>query len=278
MKIVVGVFIIASIIAMFSFLYLLAEHKGTFNDRYTYKFKTITAENFSVGMPLKFSGFRVGVIELIKLRDDGSVEMEFSVPQENKKWITKGSVLMLKKPLIGSSHIDLYSAFGSEELKEGSELMIVMNDDINDIVEKLHPLIDRVVSIVNSVDKITKRLADDDSLLTSLTGSKQTTKDLQHALKSLAQMMQDVRYITQNLDKDIVSPASSAIEELDTILKDVNQKLKALDSTVKTVGGFDDDLENIKTQVDLGLQKSNQLLDKVDSLLVDEEDSKVELP
>jgi len=277
-KIIVGIFVLTAFISILSFLYLIIEQKGTFDERYSYKFNTTTAESFHVGMPLKFSGFSIGVIDLIELRPNGSVDMKFSVPSKNKKWITEGSVLMMKKPLIGSAHIELYSAFGNKELEDGEELMLVMSDDINDIIDKLHPLIDRVVSIVNNIDNITKRFSEDDSLLTSLTGDKQTTVDVQLALKNLADMMSDIRYITKNLDKDIVNPTSSAINELDLILKDVNQKLKELDGTVKAVGSYDQDLKNIKSQINSGLQKSNDLLDKVDSLLVDEESSEVRLP
>ena len=257
---------------------MVMEEKGTFNKRYTYHFNTATAESFHVGMPLKFSGFNIGVIDLMQLRENGSVKMEFSIPEENQKWITKDSVLIIKKPLIGSSHIELYSAFDNPLLEEGGELKLIMNDDINDMVDKLHPLIDRVISIVNNVDKITKKLSSDNSLLASLTGSDHASEDFQKTLRTLSKIMEDINKITKNLDKDIVSPASSVVEELDKILKDVNQKLKDLDGTVKAVGSYDEDLKGIKTQIKAGLQKSNQLLDKVDAILIDEQNSEVKLP
>ncbi|WP_373071561.1 MlaD family protein [Sulfurimonas sp.] len=277
-KIIVGIFVLVLLVTITSFLYMVMDEKGTFNKRYTFHFNTASAESFHVGMPLKFSGFNIGVIDLMKLRSNGSVKMEFSVPEENKKWITKDSVLIIKKPLIGASHIELYSAFDNPLLEDGGELMLIMNDDINDMVDKLHPLIDKVISIVTNVDKITKKLSSNDSLLTSLTGSEQTSKDFQKILQSLAVMMDDIKKITKNLDKDIVSPASSAVGELDKILKDVNQKLKDLDGTVKAVGSFDTELEDIKTQISSGLQKSNELMDKVDAILVDEKNFEVKLP
>lgn len=277
-KVIVGIFVLVLLVTITSFLYMVMEEKGTFNKRHSYHFNTASAESFHIGMPLKFSGFNIGVIDLMKLRPNGSVKMEFSVPAENKKWITKDSVLIIKKPLIGSSHIELYSAFDNPLLEEGGELMLIMNDDINDMVDKLHPLIDKVISIVGNVDKITKKLSTDDSLLTSLTGSEQTSKDFQSILKSLTVMTDDIKKITNNLNKDIVSPASSAVEELNKILKDVNHKLKVLDGTVNAVGSYDKDLKNIKTQISSGLQKSNQLLDKVDAILIDEQNSEVKLP
>jgi ABC-type transporter Mla subunit MlaD len=257
---------------------MVMEEKGTFKERHSFHFNASSADSFNVGMPLKFSGFNIGVIDLMKLRQNGSVKVEFSVPEENRKWITKDSVLIIKKPLIGSAHIELYSAFDNPLLEEGGRLMLIMNDDINDMVDKLHPMIDKIISIVGNVDKLTKKLSEDDSLLTSLTGSQQTSKDIQSALSSLASMMSDIEKITKNLDKDIFSPASSATKELDKILKDVNQKLKELDGTVKAVGSFDTELKDIKDQVSSSLQKSNELMDKVDSLLIDETQVEVNLP
>ena len=298
-RIIVGFFVLVIFAVIASFLYVVLEEKGTFEKRHSYHFNTASAESFHVGMPLKFSGFNVGVIDLMKLRPDGSVRMEFSVPNENEKWITKDSVLMIKKPLIGSAHIELYSAFGNEPLKYGGELLLLMSDDINDMIDKLHPLVERVVSIVTNLDKITKnlskddsdlnaifsnaknftqKLSDDDSVLTTLTGSKKSTQDFKNSLKSLAKMMQNIQQISANLNEDIVLPASSSIQELELILKDVNQKLKELDNTVKAVGGYDEDLSEIKIQLNSGLQKSNEIMDKVDAILSSEKNEEVKLP
>lgn len=254
------------------------EQKGTFNKRHTYFFNTNSAESFHVGMPMKFSGFNIGVIDLMKLHPDGSVKMEFSVPEENRKWMTKDSILMLKKPLIGSAHIELYSAFDNPLLEDGGELKLLMSDDINDMVDKLHPVIDTLISIVNNVNKITKKLSTDESLLASLTGSNKASEDIERSLSSLASVMSNINDITKSLDSKILNPSSSAVGELNKILQDVHQKLKVLDGTVKSVGSYDKELDNIKTQVNSSLQKSNELMDKVDSILSDETNDEVKLP
>jgi ABC-type transporter Mla subunit MlaD len=104
-KLAVGVFVITLFITIITFLYLVLEDKGTFNKRYNYHFTTDSASFFSVGMPLKFSGFDIGVIDDISLNNDGTVYMTFSVDENNRKWITEGTVLMIIKPLIGSAHM-----------------------------------------------------------------------------------------------------------------------------------------------------------------------------
>lgn len=306
MKIAVGIFVLTLFIVVSTFLYFLLEEKGTFDKRYNYHFHTESANSFHVGMPLKFSGFNVGVIDKIALKDDGTVHMTFSVNEENRKWISRDSVLIVRKPLIGSPHIELYSALGNPILSADSTLVILMSDDINDMISKLEPAVNQITNIIANIDSmtttfakddsdimktvqniqiLTSKLAQSDSLLTSLTGDKESTQSFVKTLNSTSEIMQEihsiskeVNKITSTLDADIINPSSSAIKELDSIMKDVKLKLDALDATVEAVGSYDSDLVELKEQISVGLQKSNQIMDKVDALMQDESSAEVLLP
>lgn len=306
MKLAVGIFVLTFFISASSFLYFLLDEKGTFDKRYNYKFRAYSAESFSVGMPLKFSGFNIGVVDDIELQDDGSVILTFSVNEDNRKWIAEGSVLNVKKPLIGSAYIIIYSALGNQVLADGSTLQVHISDDINDMVAKLEPVVDKLINIISSVDKITSYMARDDSeisktlvniekfssnlakndaLLTTVTGDEKATQSLISSLQSTSEIMkevykmsQDVQKITSGLDSKIVDPSSSTILELKDIMKDVKQKLDALDGTVKAVGSYDEDLGTIKEQITVGITKSNQIMDKVDAIMQNEENTEVVLP
>ena len=86
-KFAVGLFTIMFFVVTSAYVYLLLAEKGLFDKRYNYNFNTQSAKDFSVGMPLKFSGFNIGVIDNISLKDDGTVSIVFSVNEENKKWL-----------------------------------------------------------------------------------------------------------------------------------------------------------------------------------------------
>ncbi|WP_373004706.1 MlaD family protein [Sulfurimonas sp.] len=306
MKLAVGIFVITLFITITTFLYLVLEDKGTFNKRYNYHFTTDSASFFSVGMPLKFSGFDIGVIDDISLNDDGTVFMTFSVDENNRRWITEGSVLMIIKPLIGSAHIEVYSAIDNEVLEAGTELQMLQNDDINDMISKLEPAVDKIISVINNIDSITADIARDDSnlkqtmqniknftaklsnsdsILSSITGDKASTQSIIDSLNKTTEIMKELHTISKNiskttssLDSSIMNPASSAIKELDAIMKDVKHKLDALDGTVKAVGSYDKDLVELKEQISVSVQKSNQIMDKVDALMQDEQKNEVTLP
>jgi len=299
MRLIVGVFVLIITVLMGAFMYILLEEKGAFNKRYSFYFQTESASSFKIGMPLKYSGFEIGTIEDMELNDDGTVRMKFSVNEKNRRWITEDSVLMIKKPLIGSAHIVLYSAIDNDLLVPGESLILLLSDDINDMIGKLQPAVDRIISIINNIDNITlaiskddsdlfkmlenakiftQKLSKSDSLLTTITGSKTSTQDFINSLSSLDKMMQNIEKVTARLDADIVDPSASAMKELESILKDVKAKLEKLDGTVEAIGEYDEDLTLIKEQISTGIQKSNQIMDKVDAMMQDDEKAEVSLP
>ena len=299
MRLIVGLFVIVITILMASFLYIILDEKGAFNKRYSFSFQTDSATSFKLGMPLQYSGFNIGSIDEMSLNDDGTVRMVFSVDEHNRRWVTKDSVLMIRKPLIGSANIELYSSIDNELLEEGESLMLITGDDINDMITKLQPAVDRIISIINNIDNITlaiskkdsdlmmilknandftKKLSNDKSLLTSITGSKSSTDDFINSISSLDKLMKNIEKITQNLDKDIIDPSHTVVEDLDLILKDIQVKLKTLDATVSSIGAYDQDLTTIKEEISTGLQKSNQIMDKVDALMQDDDAKEVTLP
>jgi len=299
MKLLVGLFMIFIFLTLSAFIYFVLKEKGAFDKRHTYYFTTTSADYFHVGMPLKFSGFKIGEIDDISLKDDGTVNMSFSVKKENRKWMSQGSILMIIKPLIGASHIELFTSLGSEPLQDGSYMKLVMSDSINDLIIKLQPAVTKSVEILNNVhtitsylssedselkkilknlEKLTAKLANDDSLLTSATGDKNATQNIITSINETAKTMQNITQITSSLNQKIIDPASTSINEINKILVDINQKLDALDPAIKAAGTFDNELIQIKEDISVGLQKSNQLMDKVDALMQDESQSEVSLP
>lgn len=299
MKLAVGIFVIILFISIGGFSYLILKEKGAFEKRYSFYFNTQSASSFSIGMPLRFAGFRIGVIDTIALNDDGSVKVTFSVNEENRKWISEYSMLLLQRPLIGSPHIEVYSTVGNAPLEDGSAVDIMISDDINTMISKLEPVVDKLINIITSIEQITSKLSADDSeifeivsnikiftnnlakndaLLTTITGDKAATQSLIRSLESLASIMHHTDLITSKVDQDIVKPSSLVIQELHTILTDVNQKLQTLNPTVQSIGALDEDLIGLKDQVAVTLQKSNQILDKVDAIMLDETKEEVTLP
>lgn len=306
LKFKVGFFIFILLINVVGVISYIFIKKGVFEERYKYHLITYTAEPFTVGMPVKVSGFQVGKVDEILLKDNGAVKVTFSVNKANLKWVAEGSLLMIRKPLLGSAHIILYSAIGNPILKEGTTIDNVVNNDINDLILKLEPIVTQMGNIVNSVDKITTYLSKDDSelmkiikniekfsstlaqnesLLTSLTGDENATKSFIKSIDKLYSLInnfnkvgKNVNKVSMNIDKDVIPLLKEFIKELNSIAKDIQSKLKSLDPVVDSVSNSNKDIIQIKKQIKTGLSKTNQVIEKVDNLFQSKKNEKVILP
>lgn len=298
-KFKVGFFVLFLLINLSGVAYYILLKKGAFDKRYNYSFITFSAHSFSVGMSVKVSGFAVGRVDEIKLLDNGNVKFTFSVDKENQKWISKESLLMIRKPLLGSPLIILYSAIGNPILKDGSTLDVIINNDINDLVVSLEPIVKKIGNIVNSVDKITTYLSKDNSelmkiiknleeftstlvkdksLLTSLTGDKKATDSFVKTINKLPHLINNFNDLSSDLNKDVLPLVSELIKELNIIAKDIASKLKSLDGVVNSVSSSDKDIVTIKEQIKTGISKTNQIIEKVDNLFQIGKNEKVVLP
>lgn len=305
-KLKVGIFILFLLINIVGVVSYILLKKGIFEKRYNYHLITYSAQSLTVGMPVKVSGFTVGRVDSIQLKDNGAVKLTFSVDKENKKWVAKESLLMIRKPLIGSTYIILYSAIGNETLKEGTTLEHIVSNDINDLVLKLEPIVIKMGKIVDSIDKITTYISKDDSelmkiiknieqfsstlaqnksLLTSLTGDEKATESF---IKSINKMYSLINNFTKvgsnlnttsdNINKDVLPLLKEFMQELNVIAKDIETKLKSLDSVIEKVSSSDKDIVTIKKQIKTGISKTNKIIEKVDNLFLDKRNKKVVLP
>ena len=298
-KFKVGFFVLFLLITLSTVVYYILVKKGTFDKRFNYSFISYTADSFSVGMPVKVSGFAIGRVDTIKLLDNGNVKFVFSVDKHNQKWVCEESLLMLRKPLLGSAHIILYSAIGNPILKANSTLDVLISNDINDLVQSLEPIVLKIGNIVNSIDKITTYLSQDNSelmmiiknieefsailvkdksLLTSLTGDKNATNSFIKTINKLPHLINNFNKLSLGLNKEIMPQVSELIKELNAIAKDIESKLKSLDNVVNSVSSSDKDIIQIKEQIKIGMSKTNQIIEKVDNLFQSKKNEKVVLP
>lgn len=299
MKISVGLFIILFFFNIAVLTYYVLNEKGMFDQRYSYKFTTFSADPFSIGMPIKISGFKIGYIDSIELKENGSVDISFSVNYKNQKWILQKSIIMIQKPLIGTTQLILYPSIGNLILEEGAYLEVYESDDINELVYKLKPIVEKMGNILDSVDKITSYLAKDDSelvkiikntekfsallannrsILTAITGDPKATNDLIATINQLPLLMKNFNTLSLDIQKQIVPQVSTFLKELEKIAQDVNTKLKKLDGVVNSVSSYEGEILDIKDDIKEATFKSNEILEKVNSLLPGSNKNELSLP
>lgn len=149
-----------------------------------------------------------------------------------------------------------------------------MAKDDSDFMQTLH-----------NINKFSKRLATNNSLLTTITGDRASTKNVVEALNQTQSIMQDMKKISSDLshmsgllNKKILNPAEVSMKNINFIFEDIREKLNVLDGTVKAVGTYDTELLDLKEQISVGVEKSNIIIDKVDSLISSDKSVEIDLP
>src|SRR3990172_7112424 len=101
----VGLFLIISTMLIALSIGYVAYKKGFFAKVHTFTLSSKSGEELTEGMPVVFSGFKIGVVHALELSDDGSVLIKIKVPERHVKWMRADSTFIVNKPLIGSPRI-----------------------------------------------------------------------------------------------------------------------------------------------------------------------------
>ena len=302
----VGFFILlSSILIVISVLYVI-DKKGVFEPHIQYQLIASNAENIEKGMPILFSGFEVGQVEDLGLHENGEVLITISVPKYNTKWLRSGALFILENPLIGKAKITVKSSMNNPPLEEGLILRMYIKDGINEIITNIHPVVLELQSIVSNINTLSHSLSDQNasfqtslkhidtfsgklasspSVLASVTGDQHSAVELQKAITNLNLVLDEMHSIIENantgvseLRKDIIQPASSNIQELGLVLKDVRHKLKSVDTLINTLANSDQDIKYFKDEMKVLLDEMNDISTRVNSIIGKESQENVELP
>lgn len=302
----VGIFIIVSSILILISLFYVIEKKGGFETQVHYKLIAKNAEEVEVGMPILFSGFEIGQVDELSLYENGEVLILIKIAEPNTKWIRSDAVFLLEKPLIGKSKITLTSSMKSPPLNEKTILRMHIKDGINEVISNIQPVVVELQNIVRNVDIISASLADHNAsfqmslthlenfsnrlsnspdLLYTFTGNTQSAKQFHASISTLNSALEDMRSLVQNTDKgiseirsDIIKPANVNMQELELILKDIRQKLKEIDETVKVVGQSDQDILYFKDEMRVWLDEVTELSTRINTMIGDKPQENIELP
>lgn len=305
MKIAVGIFATLFIVLSSAFLLFILKEKGLFEKKHVFAFYADDASYFSLGTPIKYAGFKIGSIEKIELTYDGIVFIHFAISKEYLHLVNVRSYLMLEKPLIGAPSISLVSESHNIMLHTDAILQFTVQDDINDLVVKFEPIVKKLQAIIISIDSLTTQMADSngpffqslaniekithtvaahDSLINALTGDQESAKNITATIQTLKKSMEEIETITLDIEKmlgtankNIIEPTKDITGNINEILIDVKRKLQSLDPLVNTLGSSDKEIELLKEQILLTVDKSNKLLAKVEAIL-QSNNKKVRLP
>jgi phospholipid/cholesterol/gamma-HCH transport system substrate-binding protein len=275
----VGLFIIITSVLIVAFIGYVAYKKGVFAKEHTFTLSSKSGENLTEGMPVVFSGFKIGRVDSLELNADGRVVIKIKVPDKHIQWIRADSIFILEKPLIGSARIYVATAnLNSLALSEEAIPQIVEANDINDAVKSIKPILEKISSITHHVETLMSNLADPGGDLTKiLRNTKNATKQADGILKKVDAM-------AAKTDEQFYG-SQGVLAHIQTILKDLIVKLKKMDpvldniykisaDTADTTG----DLKLLRQDIDRMVHDINGVVNDIDKIIPLKKETHLKLP
>jgi phospholipid/cholesterol/gamma-HCH transport system substrate-binding protein len=275
----VGLFIIITSVMIVAFIGYVAYKKGVFAKEHTYTLSSKSGENLTVGMPVVFSGFKIGRVDSLELNAASLVVIKIKVPDQHLRWVRADSVFILEKPLIGSARISVATAtLDAPALSEETIPKIVEANDINDAVKSIKPILEKISSITHHVETLTSNLADPGGDLTKiLSNTKNATKQADGILKKVDAM-------AEKTDEQFYG-SQGVLAHIQTILKDLSVKLRKMDpvldnihkisaDTADTTG----DVKLLRQDIDRMIHDINSLVNDIDKLIPLKKETHLKLP
>ena len=277
----VGFFVVTTVLLIVLFIGYVAWKKDYFSKVYTFTLFAKSGEGFSQGMPVVFSGFEIGKVYDLELNEKGVVIITVKIPERHVKWLHGDSILILDRPLIGTPKIVVYTSnLESPVLSTESMLEVFPVDSINDAVQRVQPLIEKVGTVADNIVKITSTLAERETLLEMAVGEKATVtavNDTLMKLTALASSTEDILLniskITKEVDgmtreaKDGLFSDGGILPLVSSILRDILDKLKTLNAVIEDLPRMTgemtrstDNLEVLRRDIDRAVDSVNEVL------------------
>lgn len=180
--------------------------KGMFTARQPIYFVADSGQDLNEGMPLKFSGFKIGKLSTLALDEQGHVQVEVAVEAKYFKLLRQDSVITLQKEgVIGDGVLNI--SRGSEAkpgLAAGDKVRFERASGLEQVVVDMK---NRIVPILDDVHQ----------LLSDPNG------DVRQTLKNLNQFSAEMRGTRQRLDTVLESMNGNLNNELGPLLHSLRQ-------------------------------------------------------
>ncbi len=302
----VGLFIILTVLLTVAGLVYMAYKKGLFQPETTYTLSSHTGDGLSVGMPLYFSGFKIGKVKELELNDQGRVLIRIAVPDQHGKWIRSDSKFLLEKPLIGSAKLTVTTTNMTSSLLSPKAVATLQEvNDINDAIRRIQPILDQVAAITDNIavltgslanpqgdmskilknsEKLTSSLSAKRSLLEMALGDEKSVQALHASLLNARQITEQVNTLLKKTDEEVYGKEGIlplVIKTLKELVANLGKVGATLDNVTKMsadAAASTKDLKLLRSDIDTTVMSLNRLLDELNRKMPFKAETKIKLP
>jgi phospholipid/cholesterol/gamma-HCH transport system substrate-binding protein len=281
----VGLFIILTVLLILAGLGYMAYKKGVFQAEQTFTLSSRTGDGLTVGMPLNFSGFKIGRIADLELSEQGVVLVKIRVPSQHFKWLRADSKFILERPLIGSTKLLVVTENMNSPLLTPKSLPSVTEvNDINETIKQFEPVVEKVALTMDHLEKLTGTLAGTKSLIEMAVSDEASVKSLYEAMKNAKSITQRADNLLKKTDEELygregVKPV--VVAALQELVKDLQKLGKTIDNITRISSDAADstkDLKVLRDEIDATVYSVDSLVDQLNKLVPFKTEPKIKLP
>lgn len=229
-----AIFILLAVLGIGAVFLMTGVKKGAFTPKSPIYFVADSGQELSEGMPVKFSGFKIGKLNTLALDEQGHVQVEVLVESQHLKLLHQDAVMSLKKEgVIGDGVLDI--SRGSED-----KPILVAGGKVR--FERANGLEQAVVDMKNRIMPI----VDDVHLMLS-----DPHGDVRQTLKNLREFSAEMRGTRQRLDQVLDSLDGNLNKEVGPLLHSLRQSAANAETMTAKI---DHDLPGLLKKADSSME------------------------
>jgi len=278
----VGIFVMTAMLGVVGVVIFIAVESDMLTSTYSVRLIAPKGTGFSLGMPIKLSGFRIGRVKSITLNDSAAVDVVLSIDSKYKKWIRKDSVArLIKEGMIGDFIIEVTSGTSQELIPENGVITLgssmAFEDIANELAAKVTPVLMDIRDIISYVNREDGDVKQGIRNLRKLSGNLEQSR--QYADLLLVSGKDTVEGAGKKLDSILalagtrleqVEPVlSKADRSMDTVEKNLTPLLEKLDASLVNIEQLS---RGVKNTSDEALPQIPRLINKAEVVIDQSED------
>jgi len=232
-----ALFILLAVLGLAAMMLWMGIQKGAFSAKSSIFFIADSGQSLSEGMPVKYSGFKIGKLHTLTLNEQGRVQVELLIETKYLKLIRQDSVInLMKEGLIGDGMLEF--SRGTEDKPALIDHSVVSFERSNGLEQAAVDVKNRVMPILDDVHQILHDLQGD---------LRQTLKNLRELSSTLNTTSSSAEQVLNNVDANLNNEVGPLLRSLrqsasnaETISTKINHDLPSL------LKKADDSLENFR--------------------------------
>lgn len=222
----VVLFVLAVVLVLVALAAGVAMKQGMFVQKTRLHFLAEHGAGFAPGMQVRFSGFRIGVVDKVALDEQARVNVDIVLESRYMKWIKSDTTAqMLQDGLMGDSYLEMIGGSPNlAPLKEGGQVRFApMGQSLGDIAKDLK---NRALPIIDSVQDTMNYLNDPKGDVRQIVANVRIlTSELQQTRARVDQLLNRVDGLANHEIRTTINSANQVLTRGDATLADVQTRL-----------------------------------------------------